>query len=358
MMVNDWQTELTAQGAHFVNGATQHFGQPQQELQTAMHSTVICDLSHLRLIQLNGADTSIFLQGQVTNDVKLLDEAHSHYTGYCSPKGRLLAFFLAFSHRQSIYLQLPNNLLAPIAKRLSMYVMRSKVVINPAEMVMFGISGPDASTHLAKLVPSLPQATLSQISTEDVTVIKLPSHQHDRYLIIAKPAHALTFWNTLKQACQATGKPCWDWLETQAGIPEIVAATQEQFVPQMLNLDLLGAINFKKGCYTGQEIVARTHYLGSVKRRTYLATIPLANSDATETPQAGDKLINTEQSEVGQVVRVAPNLVLPSISDGNHENSVDVLVELRIEAKETSTVFWHQTELSFKELPYSLNAGA
>ena len=90
-----------------------------------------------------------------------------------------------------------------------------------------------------------------------------------------------------------------------------------------------------------------------------MATIPLASIDATETPQAGDKLINTEQSEVGQVVRVSPNLALTkSINDGVHESSVDVLVELRIEAKEAGAIFWHQTELSFKQLPYSLNAGA
>src|SRR5690606_610222 len=103
--------------------------------------------------------------------------------------------------------------------------------------------------------------------------------------------------------CQLVGKPCWDWLDIQAGLPEVVNTTQEQFVPQMLNLDLLNGISFKKGCYTGQEIVARTHYLGKVKRRTYLATI-----DSPMPPKPGDKVLDHAENEAGQIVKVAPNV--------------------------------------------------
>ncbi|OYY48654.1 MAG: hypothetical protein B7Y48_09105 [Methylophilales bacterium 28-44-11] len=141
------------------------------------------------------------------------------------------------------------------------------------------------------------------------------------------------------------GKPCWDWLDVQSGIPEIVPATQEQFVPQMVNLDLLHAINFKKGCYTGQEIVARTHYLGSVKRRTFLMTLSSKNS-----PQAGDKLTDEQQNEVGQIVRVAP-----SVLNANGEvTAFDVLAELRIEAQQSGPIYWNSHPLTSKVMPYSL----
>ena len=342
MINKDWQTELLAQGAHIADNVTQHFGNPQQELKHTAEDNVICDLSHLSMIELNGADTLTFLQGQLTNDVKQLDQTQAHYTGYCSAKGRLLAFFLGFNYKQSIYLQLPDSLLEPISKRLKMFVMRSKVQVNQAGLVSFGISGPDAANFLNQQLTALPAEPLSQRCTEEYTLIKLPSHQYDRYQFIATPDVALKIWNNLKQSCLPVGKPCWDWLETQAGIPEIVPTTQEQFVPQMANLDLINAINFKKGCYTGQEIVARTHYLGTLKRRTYLANI-----QTSDTPLAGDKLMNGEENEVGQIVRVAPTV----------DAGFDVLVELRIEAKEAGDIFWHKTPLSFKALPYSLNAG-
>lgn len=107
----------------------------------------------------------------------------------------------------------------------------------------------------------------------------------------------------------------------------------------MLNLDILNGINFKKGCYTGQEIVARTHYLGNVKRRTYLAEI-----DSKQAPQAGDKVIDSTQNEVGQIVRIAANT-----NDG-----FDALIEMRIDAQQTGKVYWNNALISTKNLPYSL----
>ena len=131
----------------------------------------------------------------------------------------------------------------------------------------------------------------------------------------------------------------WDWLEIQAGIPDIEFKTQEQFVPQMLNLDVLGAINFKKGCYTGQEIVARTHYLGTVKRRTYLAEITSETA-----PNSGDKVLDAAKNEVGQIVRVTPNKA----------NGFDALVELRIEAKEAGNMTCNDAAIRLKDLPYAV----
>ncbi|HEY0562606.1 MAG TPA: folate-binding protein [Methylophilus sp.] len=342
MTATQWQSELMTQGAHIEDGAVQHFGDPLLERKITALGNVLCDLSHLGLLELKGADTVSFLQGQVTNDVKLLRGDNAHYSGYCSPKGRLLALFLAFAHQDHVHLQLPQDLLAPIMKRLTMYVMRSKVVITDTSdsIIKIGVNGPDATRLMQAIFGQVPSQDYALVGLEQATLLKLPTAQQQaRYEIFTSSEHAQTIWNSLKTDCQPVGKACWDSLEIQAGIPEIVANTQEQFVPQMVNLDCLNAINFKKGCYTGQEIVARTHYLGTVKRRTFLASI------VTDTlPMAGDKLLDANNSEVGQLVRVAKGL----------DNNIDVLAELRIEAQQTGTVYWQGQLLRFNALPYSL----
>jgi tRNA-modifying protein YgfZ len=342
MTITQWQTDLIKQGAYVEQDAVMHFGNAPQELKHTLNGDVLCDLSHLTLLELSGADTSNFLQGQVTNDVKLLDGSRAHYTGYCSPKGRLLGLFLAFAHQDHLHLQMPQSVAEGITKRLRMYVMRSKVTITDTteRIVKIGINGPNVAQLLAENFSEVPCEPYELKTLEHVTILKLPSISgHHRYEIFTSIDQAATLWESLKLKAQPVGKECWDWLEVQSGIPEIVASTQEQFVPQMVNLDLLNAINFKKGCYTGQEIVARTHYLGSVKRRAFLMQV---SSDTR--PNAGDKVMDANQNEVGQIVRVAPNAA----------GGFDLLAELRIEAQQAGPVFWNNQLLISKALPYSL----
>ncbi|MGZ8271778.1 MAG: CAF17-like 4Fe-4S cluster assembly/insertion protein YgfZ [Methylophilus sp.] len=342
MTTNDWQKTLLAQGAVIQDNAIIHFGHLDQELNATLNSNILCDLSHLGLLEISGEDAVTFLQGQVTNDVKQLNGSNAHYTGYCSPKGRLLALFLAFAHNNHIHLQLPRSLLEPISKRLKMYVMRSKVsIIDTSESIFkLGLNGPDVTKILGQLIPNLPTNDYELTSTALATVLKLPSIGNQaRYEVLTDAEHINSIWSSLSEKCQLVGKACWDYVETNAGIPEIVPNTQEQFVPQMINLDILNGINFKKGCYTGQEIVARTHYLGSVKRRTFLASIT-----SSQMPFAGDKILDANKNEVGQIVRVAPNT----------KGGADALMELRIEAQQNGEVFWQDIAVEFKTLPYSL----
>lgn len=300
----------------------------------------LCELSQLGLLALSGDDAVTFLQGQVTNDVKQLNGANAHYSAYCSPKGRMLALFLAFAHQEKLYLQLSQPILESIMKRLKMYMMRSKVDIADvsADMRRFGINGPDAHNIASKALGVVPEQDYALATSDDGIVIKLPSITgHHRYEIIVNAAKAEDVCNDLKPKCTLVDTQCWDWLDIQTGQPDVVAATQEQFVPQMLNLDLLNGINFKKGCYTGQEIVARTHYLGTVKRRTYLASMTTDNP-----PSAGDKVTDQAENEVGQVVKAAPNL----------SGGFDVLVEIRIEAKQAGNISWNGQPVIFGDLPY------
>lgn len=330
------------------NGKVISFGDPVAERQALINGTVICDLSHLGLLELKGADAFTFLQGQVTNDIKLLEGNNAHYTGYCSPKGRLLALFLAFAHYDHIHLQMPKELIEKIAKRLKMYVMRSKVEITDVSesIIKFGISGANANELLKPIFKELPQTDYALVSLDNGALIKLPVNTPSniqRYEIFTDALNAPIIWQALAQNAKPVGSDCWEWLEIQAGIPDVMLKTQEEFVPQMLNLDALNAINYKKGCYTGQEIVARTHYLGKVKRRTQLAHIA-----SVAIPQTGDDIVDAKQQVIGKIVRTAP-AVGTEINAG-----FDVLVECRLENLAQEDIYWQGIALVINNLPYQL----
>jgi len=238
---------------------------------------------------------------------------------------------------------MPEELIEPIAKRLKMYVMRSKVVIEDVSepIIKIGLNGHNAAELLKPLFSELPQNDYESVSMENGTLLKLPgahlSGTTSRYEIFTDAINAPIIWNTLKAHAKPVGAAAWEWLEIQAGIPEVTLKTQEAFVPQMLNLDLLGGINFKKGCYTGQEIVARTHYLGTVKRRTHLGHI-----NTLTQPNAGDDVLNMQHEAIGKVVRSAPSPV----------NGYDVLAEIRLESVEAGSLFVNDNALEVQQLPY------
>lgn len=305
------------------------------------NADILCDLSHLGLLKLEGADRINFLQGQVTNDVKLLDGSHAHLSGYCSPKGRLLALFLAFNHSDHLYLQLPKTLTDPIAKRLKMFVLRSQVTITDASdtLIKIGIAGQHAESRLKALYNILPAKPYDMVTHNNTIIIRLPGNTA-RFEILTDCDQAKSIWEALSPHARFVEASAWDLLDIHAGIPEIYPDTQEQFVPQMVNLDLLHGINFKKGCYTGQEIVARTHYLGTVKRRTLLAHLP--NSIAAPVP--GKAILNAQQEAIGQVVRSARN----------SESDYDLLIEIRIENKDSEAISIDGHALQIKTLPYAV----
>jgi folate-binding protein YgfZ len=320
------------------------FSEPSVERLALKNNTVICDLSHLGLLEISGADRMAFLQGQLTNDINLLTGSNAHYTGYCNPKGRLLALFLAFTHDERVHLQLPKELIESISKRLKMYVLRSKVTIEDTSerIIKIGINGLNAPELLQPLFNSLPQTPFDLTHSDQGTLLKLPGAT-PRFEIFTDYENAQKIWSTLAPDVKAVGAPCWEWLEIQAGIPDVTLKTQEEFVPQMLNLDLLGGINFKKGCYTGQEIVARTHYLGKVKRRTQLAHI--ASESA---PEVGDDLYDGAQQAIGKIVRCSQS----------NDSGFNVLAECRLENLDLDGIFWNGIALTIQALPYALDKSA
>jgi tRNA-modifying protein YgfZ len=328
---NSWHAYLTSQGAQF-NAAG------ETSFPTATANAQLFDLSSSGLIAISGADSQTFLQGQVTNDIKLLAQG-AQFNGYCTPKGRMLALFFTVMINDVIYLQCPRDLIPDLVKRLRMYVLRSKVLVEDASERMLALGM--ASDTLAATITALPATPYQQAQTENGTLIRLAdAGAQQRALCIVASEQAAATWQSLSATFTPASSAQWEALEIQGGIPQVYAATKEQFVPQMVNLDALNGINFKKGCYTGQEIVARTHYLGKVKRRTMLAQL----SAGTQMPQAGDSLHDAQQQEAGQLVRVAPAT----------NNGWWVLAECRLEAKEAGAIIWQGQALDFKELPYPL----
>jgi folate-binding protein YgfZ len=232
----------------------------------------------LAALRVAGPDATSFLQGQVTSDVQALAPGSLQLSAWCSPKGRVLANFIVRRiDAEHLELLLPRLLLESVRKRLSMFVLRSKVAIDDAigQTVRIGIGGPAALQCIAA-VGAAP--ALHRSATIDGGTIAALSGS--RFIGFVAPDEAPALWDRLTGA-RAAGFPCWRWLTIRAGVPMILPPTQDQFIPQMINLDALGAISFEKGCYAGQEIVARTRYLGRLKER-----LALGHADMVPAPGA------------------------------------------------------------------------
>jgi hypothetical protein len=237
----------------------------------ARDSAVLCDLAPLRVLAVGGADAEAFLQGQLSCDVKGLAPGTCRYGSFNSPKGRMLANFVIWrspAGSDRFEMLLPEDVAEPVAKRLRMYVLRSKVVLTDvsADTRRFGIGGPAAPAALVAAFGASPSAH-ETLHAREATVLGLPG---PRFVVLAAPGEAEAVQARFAGHATATDFDVWQWLTIRAGVPIITAATQDAFVAQVANWDVLGGVDFKKGCYTGQEIIARTHYLGRLKERTFL----------------------------------------------------------------------------------------
>lgn len=342
-----WQDFLTIHGATIAAGVVQHFGDPAAELNATEQDTVICDLGQFGTLRVSGEEAKSFLQNLLSNDIREVSSSRAQLSSLNTAKGRLLATMLIWREGDDYLLQLPRMLCEPVRKKLSMYVLRSKVKITDAsdEIISLGLSGANAQEILRTHFGEMPQAPLGCIVTAQGSAIKISS---TRWQLNTSAAHATALWPELGRHAQPVGSACWDWINIRSGIPAILPKTQEQFVAQMVNLELIGGVNFKKGCYPGQEIVARMQYLGKLKRRMYLAHLdyPLDSSDA---PQAGDELFSAdmEGQASGMIVNAAP------APGGGY----DVLASVQSSSHNTQTVHWKSSQggaLKFLPLPYPL----
>ena len=275
-MNTNWQDLLGASGARFDQGLVSDFGDLSAELAAASEATIISPLPHLGLIECTGEDAKSFLHNQVTSDINHLTSGLAQHSAWCTAKGRMLASFLFYRDATEITSYralLSSDLTSPIQKRLQMFVLRSKVIVSDLSAThgLIGLSGPHSETVLAAAELPVPANAMGTATSAKGTVIRLDS---SRFIIVTSSDEVCSLWTQLTKQARPAGTPVWFWLDCQAGIPLITEATKEAFVPQMANFDKIGGVSFHKGCYPGQEIVARTQYLGKVKRHLYRIQSP------------------------------------------------------------------------------------
>ncbi|MFZ6765515.1 YgfZ/GcvT domain-containing protein [Undibacterium sp. Di26W] len=302
-----WEEFLSSQGGVIENGDTRGFAPHWQS--HALQTGFVAPLTDLGLILATGEDAASFLHNQLSNDVEHLNATDVRRAAYCTPKGRMQASFLYWKNQQGIVLQLSRPLQPALQKRLQMFILRAKAKlldINP-EQIVLGLGGAAAAAVLQNWFPQLPAAVNTQVTNAAGSLLRLPdAEQHARFQWITSPELAQQAWATLSSQLQIVNTAAWRLTDIQAGIATILQSTQEQFVPQMVNFELIGGVNFKKGCYPGQEIVARSQYLGKLKRRMGLARIAaeqvlpgteIFHSDDTSQPCG--MVVNAEQEQAG-----------------------------------------------------------
>ena len=277
---------------------------------------VLCPLPSRGLIRVSGEDARDFLQGQLTNDISTVTPEQAQLSAWCTPKGRMLALFLVFMHEGELYLQLPRERLDAVLKRLRMFVLRAKVTLEDAseDLALAGAGGACLEEHFA----SLPEKAFGTTTSNGLTLIRFPG-EAPRVQIVGKSDAVIASWQQMADKASGVSENWWTLQNIRAGLPDVLDATAEAFIPQMVNLDVLDGISFTKGCYTGQEVVARMKYLGQLKRRMYLARAegdhPLSPGDSLWSPHS------TSAQGAGKVVLAAGQeaLVVAEISAAAEE---------------------------------------
>ena len=265
--------------------------------------------------------------------------------GFCSAKGRLLGNFLMWRSGGDYCLQLSGDIKDAVLKRLNMFILRSKVKGRDAsdEKVRLVVAGPAAESTVRHATGLMPDDAMKVASDGQALVVRLAQ---DKFVLSVAPSSAPALWGTLQANARPVGAATWDWLRLTHGIPMIVTATVDQFVPQMVNFDLINSVSFQKGCYPGQEIVARTHYLGRLKRRMYLVHL-----DGDTAPAPGDNLYTADMGDQasGMVVNAAP-------APGG---GFDLLAVAQIESVASGQqLHWKAVDgpvLAVRPLPYSVS---
>ncbi len=249
---------------------------PSPLLAAARDRAVVCDASPLALLAVAGLDASAFLHGQLSSDVAGLASDACQYTSYNTPGGRMLANLVLWraggGPADGFRALLADDVAAGVRKRLAMFVLRSKVTLADLSpgFARLGVGGPAAGDVVRAALGEAPPV-FGVVRRGEAEILGLPG---SRFVVVAPAASADAIRAALAPHAPCAGFDVWQWLTIRAGVPVITAPVQDRFVPQTANWDVLGGVNFHKGCYTGQEIVARTQYLGRLKERLFAFHAP------------------------------------------------------------------------------------
>lgn len=241
--------------------------------EAAGRGAVVVRDTGLGLVAFAGADAAGFLHGQLSSDVKALGPGEGQRSTYNSPKGRMLATLFLWrspgpADADAYEALVADDLAEPVRKRLAMFVLRSKVTVadRSGATVRIGVGGPGAGAAVEAALGAVPPRP-GAADAGEARVVRLPE---GRFVVVASPQAADAIHARLAAHAAPAPREVWEWLGVQAAVPVVTAATQDLFVAQTANQDALGGLDFRKGCYPGQEIVARTQYLGRLKERLYV----------------------------------------------------------------------------------------
>jgi hypothetical protein len=338
----EWKSFLIEQGAEFDGSTLLHFGNPERERRILPQGAILCDLSSQGLISATGPDATAFLQGQLSNDINQVTAERAQISSYSSPKGRAYTTFQIMQRQGVYYLSLSSDVLETVLKRLRMFVLRSKVSLEDARdsLVRFGYADPQGEQRLQAALGKYPKQVLDVVQAGNLTIVRQAASV-PRFEIYGELDDARQLWSRLSVNAAAVGSEAWDYFNIEAGIPWVTAASMEAWVPQMMNLQLIDGINFKKGCFPGQEVVARLKYLGKNKRQMYRIAI-----DTVHAPAVGAAIQNAAGEEAGTIL----NAVLSP-----NGNEIEALAVLKI-AESDQALSLDDAKVRLLTLPYSLDS--
>ena len=315
-MNQNWKNFLLSQNALFESDTRITF-----PTKANLNDKTLYPVAHLAVLTVSGKDAAKFLQGQITCNVNEVTETKSSLGALCNPKGRVITTFLLIKTGDDFLMVLPEELLEPVKKRLQMYVLRSDVILTDSsgQQCLIGVC------HSAMQAEPLFATTQNEVISVSLSATQ------SRYLVIVEADKAIALWSDRagNQGFEAENSEQWRYLDIISGIPWLTTETSEEFIPQMLNLDLLGGISFNKGCYTGQEIVARTHYLGKAKKALFLA-----ECETPSTPEPNSSIIDNStgmEQAIGKVLLAQRSRSAP----GNEGTRCKMLVVLQVSDSDT-----------------------
>ncbi|WIO75157.1 hypothetical protein QP938_04410 [Porticoccaceae bacterium LTM1] len=295
--MSNWQQFLESRNAQFKDGLVVSFGENAADYSSLQENSLLFALEDHAVITLTGGNGSQLLQGQVTCDIKTLNAENSLFGAHCTPKGRVIALFhIAQWTEDTIALITRKDQVETLLQSLGKFApfFKTEIRVNE-EIKILGLSG-----EVAGQLPEL-SAPYKNIPLPD-----------GRQLLLIDNDEAQSFWEEMENKATTAGLPLWELMDIRAGLPKISTATIDSFVPQMINLQALDAISFKKGCYSGQEVVARMKYLGKLKKRMYrlsiagntIPTIGNAIYLPNQTQSIGT-VVNAQQADENQIELLA-----------------------------------------------------
>lgn len=305
-MNNDWQNTLINHGAEYDQQSCIHFGNRTRELRASKSGQIIAERGSQGLIQVRGKDRASFLQGQITNDINnIVGQPQSMLAAVCNHKGRTQSLFRVFERDASLWLSLPAALIPATLDRLRLYVLSADVQLEDASSALhsFGLSGPKAADALKATLGQSPEDIDQCLHHQGISAIHIRAAQGmQRFELYGEAAPLSKLYEQLNVDSAPTSEEAWRLTDCRAGLPQLYPQTCEAFIPQMLNLQAINGIAFDKGCYTGQEVIARMQYRGELKRHMVII------ESQGQPLKPGDELhIENNKAAIGKVVDMVEN---------------------------------------------------